>query len=493
MANIALYRNMTRGGKLMSEFPLGNAPWDMRSFPGAEGVAARTRGAAAYSGTKSIYVVDNLNDAGPGSFREAVEGFGKEGRFVIFLVSGIILLESRLRIYSDYLTILGQTSPNGICTAGQCVEIGGDDNFGYHDIIVRHMRFRPGVDLNNVAPANAESFRIWKCHDIMVDHCSMSWGGDETVSVTTYGTDYVASVYNISISHCMITQGLTDAVAPITLEGNHGYGLLVNGLFINTPENSIDFHNSYWAHHNDRQPQLAGAGRFTVMNNVTYNFYASQSCKLYPYDTAVTQGNLFVNFTNNYVKPGPDTNNVLGQGGGNATELLTGSTLPSTPWEMLYMKNNFGVLRQFDTDPEWSILQGGTFSLLPESWRRLSPFPISAGVPITPRVMEAATAEAQAIAALADMGANKPRDSHDAEMVADFINGTGGLKATSTYPDDWPVYGNDPYPTDTDGDGIPDSFEIAQGFGVGTMDPLEIAPSGYLWIEEYSFLLAGDV
>ena len=85
-----------------------------------------------------VFVVTNLNDRGPGSFREALEAGGP--RIVVFNVAGIIKLEERIRIRAPYITIAGNTAPgDGVCIAGDTVEL------ETHDVIIRHMRFRRGA------------------------------------------------------------------------------------------------------------------------------------------------------------------------------------------------------------------------------------------------------------------------------------------------------------------------------------------------------------
>ena len=102
------------------------------AFPGAEGFGANTVGGRG----GRVIKVTNLNDSGAGSLRAAVTASGP--RIVVFEVSGIINLQSVLRINNPNITIAGQTSPGGILVTGNMTLIETSE------VIVRHMRFRVG-------------------------------------------------------------------------------------------------------------------------------------------------------------------------------------------------------------------------------------------------------------------------------------------------------------------------------------------------------------
>lgn len=111
------------------DLPQANIP----AFPGAEG-----GGMYSYGGRGGkVITVTNLNDSGPGSFREACETGG--ARIIVFNVSGIIRIESPIIVRAPYVTIAGQTAPgDGVCIAGESFWV------DTHDVVVRHMRFRRG-------------------------------------------------------------------------------------------------------------------------------------------------------------------------------------------------------------------------------------------------------------------------------------------------------------------------------------------------------------
>ena len=122
-----------------------------------------------------IIKVTNLNSDGPGSFKQAIEAEGP--RTVVFEVAGIIDLDyQQIKINNPYLTIAGQTAPSPGITI-----IKGGITFNTHDVVMQHVRFRmgdgglkPGERKYEPEVATAGN---GNSYNIVVDHCSVSWGG----------------------------------------------------------------------------------------------------------------------------------------------------------------------------------------------------------------------------------------------------------------------------------------------------------------------------
>ncbi len=159
------------------------------AFPGAEGF-----GKYAIGGRNgSVYHVTNLNDSGNGSLRDAVS---QPNRIVVFDTAGVIQLKSRL-VFSRNLYVAGQTAPGeGIVVYGDGVSFSGAS-----DIIVRYMRFRMGKN----GTSGADAAGIANGTNMIFDHVSVSWGLDETFSISP---DNKGDLGNITIQNSIIGQGL---------------------------------------------------------------------------------------------------------------------------------------------------------------------------------------------------------------------------------------------------------------------------------------------
>lgn len=253
---------------------------EIPAFPGAEGGGMYTFGGRG----GKVIVVTNLNDRGPGSFREACETGG--ARIVVFNVSGVIRLETPINVRAPYITIAGQTAPgDGICIAGESFAV------NTHDVIVRHMRFRRG---ETGVEHREDSFGGNPVGNIMIDHCSCEWGLDENISFYRHMYDESEGQYkNVAAKYPTVNVTIQNTISAKALDTyNHAFGSTLGG------ENAA-FIRNLWASNSGRNPSIGWNGIFNFVNNVVYN-WVHRSADGGDYSAQF-------NFINNYYKPGPAT------------------------------------------------------------------------------------------------------------------------------------------------------------------------------------------
>jgi hypothetical protein len=252
------------------------------AFPGAEGGGMYTFGGRG----GQVYVVTSLADDGsPGTFRAAVEAGGP--RIVVFNVAGIIKLSRPLDIRAPYITIAGQTAPgDGVCVAGFSTEI------NTHDVVIRYMRFRRGAtdiyDRNDALGGNPIG-------NIIIDHCSCSWGLDENISMYRHmlpqgegKPDLKLPTVNITLQWNISSEALNTY--------NHAFGGTWGGF-------NTGFHHNLFADNTGRNASIGMTHDFNWVNNVLFNWRHRTL-------DGGDEGSL-VNCINNYYKPGPITKGAL--------------------------------------------------------------------------------------------------------------------------------------------------------------------------------------
>ncbi|MFT4095071.1 MAG: polysaccharide lyase [Niabella sp.] len=262
-------------------------PWASRSsdlvkapipaFPGAQGGGAYTSGGRG----GKVFVVTNLNDDGPGSFRWACEQGG--ARIIVFNVAGIIQLKTPVNIRAPYITIEGQSAPgDGVCIAGESVLI------DTHDVMIRFMRFRRGA---TEVTRRDDGLGGNPVGNIIIDHVSASWGLDENMSIYRHVYDRDATgkgeklpTVNVTIQNSIFSEALDT--------WNHAFGSTIGG------RNST-FMRNLWANNIARNPSIGMDGDFGFVNNVIFNWWNRSA------DGGDDKSQF--NFINNYYKPGPIT------------------------------------------------------------------------------------------------------------------------------------------------------------------------------------------
>src|SRR5262245_9784686 len=188
-----------------------------------------------------IYHVTNLTDDAaspqPGSLRYGINNAPGGGRTIVFDVGGTIHLsppgrQGWLTIGKSNLTIAGQTAPgDGVTIMGQATKVTGSN------IIIRHMKFRPGQDQQH--PGSATNDALWLTGDqILIDHVSASWYDDEGISSSDAAGE-------ITVQYNIVSEGLNYA--------DHSFGAIIGS---DVPGSNIAYHYNLFAHNRSRLPRL---------------------------------------------------------------------------------------------------------------------------------------------------------------------------------------------------------------------------------------------
>jgi autotransporter-associated beta strand protein len=404
-----------------------SAQTPLPAFPGAAGFGANAPGGRG----GSVYIVTNLNDSGPGSFRDAVS---QPNRYVVFAVGGVIRINSRIPVASN-LTIAGQTAPGeGITIYGNGLSFSNANN-----TITRYLRIRMGV----VGDSGVDAMTLAQGSNMIFDHISVSWGRDETFSVS-------GTASNITVQDSIVAQGLHSHSAGGLMETSGGVSI-VRCLYIDNTT---------------RNPKVKGVNEF--VNNVVYNWGTGGG-----YILGDSAGQSFVNVIENYYINGPST----------GIQPFTRGNLNFH----IYAQNNY------HDDNLNGRLDG---SIVPQSgyttvdWIT-TPFPYP-----TLNAMPAPEAYDYVIA---NAGASRVRDRVDLRLIEE-TQSLGSLGEIISNESDPPMNGPGPVaggraPADTDQDGMPDYWEIAAGLNPAVADHNGDADgNGYTNLEDYlNSLVVGGV
>jgi hypothetical protein len=243
----------------------------------------------------TIIPVTTLNSDGPGSLAEALAATGP--RVIVFEVGGVIDLSLQtLRIKQPYVTIAGQTAPSPGITL-----IKGTLSITTHDVVVQHIRVRPGEAGQSVG-WEPDGISLVSANDVVIDHCSVTWAIDENLSASgprfegaTPDEWRANTSHRVTMSHNIVAEALSNSTHA---KGEHSKGSLIHD---NATE--ILIYGSLYASNVDRNPLFKGGARGAVVNNfitnprryaVTYGLVASEWGEE-PYQTGMISmvGNVF--------------------------------------------------------------------------------------------------------------------------------------------------------------------------------------------------------
>lgn len=418
----------------------GSVSAQQLAFPGAEGAGRFALGGRG----GRVLTVTTIDDSGPGSLRAAIEAKGP--RIIVFAVSGTIKLTKPLRIREGRVTIAGQSAPgDGITLRDHPLEVAADD------VVIRYIRSRLGDE------SKTESDAIWIAagHRIILDHVSASWSVDETLSASANYTKPGEGYYDLTVQWSIIANSLTHS---LHAKGEHGYGSLIRG----GRGSRVSFHHNLWANHSARMPRPGNysgpdvdpiGAFFDFRSNVFYNWGADRSG--YNADTATLSR---YNFVDNAYVAGPQSQKPI-------------AFKESDMLAKAYFAGNSmnGVI---PADP-WSLVTG----VNPDGYRLVTPVDVA---PVTSDPAPQAYARV-----LASAGASKARDGVDLAVVAGVRDRTGHQIDSQSEMGGWPNLKSLPAPEDSDGDGMPDSWEKAHRLNPAKDDSAEVSKDGFTNVERY--------
>lgn len=241
---------------------------DLLAYPGAEGFGKNTAGGRG----DEVYHVTNRLNSGPGSFRYGVETADvNTPRTIVFDVSGDIhiydsqdSIAERLQLDPNQgnISILGQTAPEGgVTLRGASFWLSAPNQ-----VIIRHLRIRPGDDWKPYPPEQDEGDDglVIKnfggtASNVMLDHLSISWGKDGAFDI---GGNAASTLSNVSLTNCFIYEDLKSHYASLfSPVGNDGSG---------STNNNFSFINNCFANASDRAPAFSQLGDAEHINNLAY-------------------------------------------------------------------------------------------------------------------------------------------------------------------------------------------------------------------------------
>ena len=464
------------------------------AFPGAEGHGRYVTGGRG--GT--VRHVTNLSGKDiEGSFRRAV---GYNNSIVVFDVAGVIELEADVT-FKDNITILGQTAPSpGITLRYRTIQPGNNN-------IIRFIRIRRGEEKNINDGADA----IWQRqkHDIILDHCSFSWSIDE-----------VASFYDnrdFTMQWCSVAEALAN---PGHSKGEHCYGGIWGGK-------QASFHHNMIAHVQNRAPRLNGArygwqgyDKTKYANTIEAEIVDLRNCVMYNWGQGngayAGQGG-YHNIVNNYYKAGPATKNktrVFQCGHTNNDKDDNGKAIDPEGKHIyghFYINGNYVTAASSPANYDWKgvIVDNGNNTIKDT---------IKLSEPVITGDITTHSAQVAYERVLQNVGASLYRDAVDSRHVEEAQNGTTTYTGSATKQGDGSTITHQPgiidfvkdqgtYTLetatrpegfDTDGDGIPNDWEIANGLNPndandGKLKTLDTEKGWYTNLEVYANSLVEDI
>ena len=402
---------------------------ELVAFPGAEGAGKFTEGGRG----GDVYPVTSLEDAGPGTLRDAIES-ARGPRTIVFDVAGTIRLKSKLVIdKKSRLTIAGQTAPGkGITLADQCLQIDESSH-----IIVRYLRVRLG-DENKPQGEGPDCITVEHSDHIMLDHLSLSWGID--------GNGDFRGLSHVTLQWLIFSEALHDSL--------HGKGPHAMCSSYRDGKGPATMHHNIYASSRSRHPTINGGPAVVEFcNNLDYNWQKGHNLsgdKLNLLGNYYRAGpSMHVGFKPIQFKSGNKPPTSRGYLRGNHFKGLPGEFNADNYLAMDYKASGLG----FGHDHNYQDTSRADF----EVSRRFD-----AG---KYKLTQIQSADQAYQSCLKYSGCSLVRDTVDERFIKTIVENTGRIIDSQNDVGGWDSYApiRRPNNWDTDQDGMPDHWEKTRG------------------------------
>lgn len=356
------------------------------------------------------------------------DAVSQPNRTVVFDVGGVIDITGQNLTIASNLTIAGQTAPGeGITIYGGRVIMSNSSN-----VIMRYIRMRGSISM----PEDKCTLTMDYCDNVILDHCSISWGRWDNV--------HIKDANNITYQNCIISEGIEP----------QRFGAITDGT------RNWTISHCLWTNNKSRNPKMKCYLQY--YNNVVYN-----------YGIGIVGGHSaadnYQDVMNNYFITGPSS--------GSSNKYFD----QWTETDHLYSTGNY-------TDDN---RDGKLNGRLITDYNGATPMQQPNLKCQAPMNLE--PAEDAFYAVMEHAGASRVRDSHDLRIIEQLASlGTkGAFIANEQDVGGIGTLSGADAPADSDGDGMPDEWEKANGTDPDKADANGDADgNGYTNIEDYVNSLA---
>lgn len=356
------------------------------------------------------------------------DAVSQPNRTVVFDVGGVIDITGQNLTIASNLTIAGQTAPGeGITIYGGRVIMSNSSN-----VIIRYIRMRGSISM----PEDKCTLTMDYCDNVILDHCSISWGRWDNV--------HIKDANNITYQNCIISEGIEP----------QRFGAITDGT------RNWTISHCLWTNNKSRNPKMKCYLQY--YNNVVYN-----------YGIGIVGGHSaadnYQDVMNNYFITGPSS--------GSSNKYFD----QWTETDHLYSTGNY-------TDDN---RDGKLNGRLITDYNGATPMQQPNLKCQAPMNLE--PAEDAFYAVMEHAGASRVRDSHDLRIIEQLASlGTkGAFIANEQDVGGIGTLAGADAPADSDGDGMPDEWEKANGTDPDKADANGDADgNGYTNIEDYVNSLA---